>query len=245
MPHDAEGDVFLIDHPTVANRKSSQHRQPHRPFAPHRKAGRPQHDRLVKTRSRRDNRRQFLLALHTILAYEIARPNHADMSAQLPAQQSDLTLRPAQPDDEPFLLELRKATMTEHLTRAGEPIDDDAHRARLLHRYDAAQVICIDGAPAGLLKAHRNEDEWFVVQVQITPALQGRGIGERALRTILRAAAAEALPVRLQVLKGNPAKRLYDRLGFEIVGEDETQFHMRLAARAPAESEAERMSDKD
>src|SRR6201999_3153855 len=37
----------------------------------------------------------------------------------------------------------------------------------------------------------------------------------------------------------------YDRLGFEIVGEDEIQFHMRLAARAPAESEAERMSDKD
>ncbi|KXU85187.1 acetyltransferase [Paraburkholderia monticola] len=163
----------------------------------------------------------------------------------MPAQPSDLTLRPARPDDESFLLELRKATMTEHLTRAGEPIDDDAHRARLLHRYDAAQVICIDGAPAGLLKAHRNEDEWFVVQVQITPALQGRGIGERALRTILRAAAAEALPVRLQVLKGNPAKRLYDRLGFEIVGEDEAQFHMRLAARAPAESEAERMSDKD
>ncbi|RZF31695.1 GNAT family N-acetyltransferase [Paraburkholderia sp. UYCP14C] len=167
------------------------------------------------------------------------------MSVQLPAQRSGLTLRPAQAADEAFLLELRKTTMTEHLARAGEPIDDDAHRARLLHRYDAAQVICIDGAPAGLLKAHRNEDEWFVVQVQIAPALQGRGIGEQVLRTILRAAAAEALPVSLQVLKGNPAKRLYDRLGFEIVGEDQTQFHMRVAARASAESEAERMSDKD
>jgi ribosomal protein S18 acetylase RimI-like enzyme len=167
------------------------------------------------------------------------------MSAQLAAQQSGLTLRPAQPDDEAFLLDLRKATMTEHLSRAGEPTDEAAHRARLLHRYDAAQVICVDGVPAGLLKAHRNEDEWFVVQLQIAPALQGRGIGEQALRTILRAAAAEALPVSLQVLKGNPAKRLYDRLGFEVVGEDQTQFHMRLAARAPVESEAERMADKD
>ncbi|MGF6838253.1 ribosomal protein S18 acetylase RimI-like enzyme [Paraburkholderia youngii] len=100
-------------------------------------------------------------------------------------------------------------------------------------------MICIDGAPAGLLKAHRNDDEWFVAQLQIAPALQGRGIGEQVLRTILRAAAAEALPVSLQVLKGNPAKRLYDRLGFAIVGEDQTQFHMRVAARAPAENEAE------
>jgi hypothetical protein len=32
---------------------------------------------------------------------------------------------------------------------------------------------------------------------------------------------------------------LYDRLGFEIVGEDATQSHMRFAARAPAENEAE------
>jgi ribosomal protein S18 acetylase RimI-like enzyme len=41
------------------------------------------------------------------------------------------------------------------------------------------------------------------------------------------------------VLKGNPARRLYDRLGFEIVGEDETQFYMRRAARTSTEIEAE------
>ncbi|WP_085486614.1 GNAT family N-acetyltransferase [Paraburkholderia susongensis] len=161
------------------------------------------------------------------------------MSAQLSASRPALILRPAQPDDEAFLLGLRKATMTEHLARAGEPTDDAAHRARLLHRYEVAQVICIDGAPAGLLKAYRGDAEWFVEQLQIAPALQGRGIGEQALRTILRAAAADALPVALHVLKGNPAKRLYDRLGFETVGEDEAQFHMRLAPRASAESEAE------
>ena len=169
----------------------------------------------------------------------------ADMPAQPPPRHPALTLRPAQPDDEAFLFELRKATMTEHLARAGQPTDDDAHRARLLHRYDAAQVICIDGAPVGLLKAYRRGTEWFVHQFQIAPALQRRGIGELALHAILQAAAADALPVALEVLKGNPAKRLYDRLGFEIVGEDEIQFHMRFAPRTPAQREAERMSDND
>jgi len=41
------------------------------------------------------------------------------------------------------------------------------------------------------------------------------------------------------VLKGNPAKRLYERLGFETIGEDDRQFHMRRAPRASAETEAE------
>jgi ribosomal protein S18 acetylase RimI-like enzyme len=161
--------------------------------------------------------------------------NAIDLSDQTPA----LTLRPALPADEAFLFALRKATMTTHLTRVGEPADDAAHRARLLHRYDAAQVICVDGAPAGLLKAHRTDTEWVVVQIQISPVLQGRGIGERALRVVLRAAEADALPVTLKVLKGNPAKRLYDRLGFEIVGEDDREFYMRRAARTSAETQAE------
>ena len=155
------------------------------------------------------------------------------------AQEPDLTLRPALDEDEPFLFELRKATMTEHLARVGEPTDDAEHRARLLHRYDTARVVCVDGTPAGLLKAHRTDTEWVVVQLQITPSLQGRGIGERALRTVLHTAQADALPVTLKVIKGNPAKRLYDRLGFEVVGEDQTQFYMRRAARASAETEAE------
>ena len=157
------------------------------------------------------------------------------MSAREPA----LTLRPALPDDEPFLLELRKATMTEHLARAGEPTGDAEYCPRMVHRYDAARVVCVDGVAAGLLKAHRTDSEWVVVQLQIAPSLQRRGIGERVLCIVLDAAEAEALPVRLQVIKGNPAKRLYDRLGFEVVGEDDQHFHMRRAPRAPVEIKAE------
>src|SRR4051812_38345683 len=113
------------------------------------------------------------------------------MSAREPA----LTLRPALADDEPFLLELRKATITEHLARMGEPTGDAEHRARLLHRYDAARVVCVDGVAAGLLKAYRTASEWVAVQLQMTPSLQGRGIGERALCIVVHAAQADALPV--------------------------------------------------
>jgi ribosomal protein S18 acetylase RimI-like enzyme len=148
-----------------------------------------------------------------------------------PTDKSSFTLRPAQAADETFLFNLRKATMTEHMQRAGEPVDDAEHRTRLLRRYEDAQVVCIHGEPAGLLKAYRTDTEWMVAQFQIAPAHQGQGIGEQVLRTILSAAQADGLPVSLKVLKNNPARRLYERVGFETVDEDELQFLMRRAAQ--------------
>jgi len=140
--------------------------------------------------------------------------------------ESALTLRPATEADEPFLLTLRQATMTEHLERAGEPADDAAHRARLRYRYDAARIICLDGDAIGLLKAYRDDTQWHVIQLQIGRQFQGSGLGERILKTLLAAAQADALPVSLKVLKGNPAKHLYERLGFRSVDEDEREFTM-------------------
>jgi GrpB-like predicted nucleotidyltransferase (UPF0157 family) len=40
-------------------------------------------------------------------------------------------------------------------------------------------------------------------------------------------AALRGLPVALQVFKGNPARHLYERLGFTVVGETSTHFLMR------------------
>lgn len=37
---------------------------------------------------------------------------------------------------------------------------------------------------------------------------------------------AGARPVWLQVLKVNPARALYERLGFRVVGQSDTHWHM-------------------
>jgi len=76
------------------------------------------------------------------------------------------------------------------------------------------------------LKAYRDDVGWFVVQIQIAPDFQRQGLGEQALQTILDAADTQGLPVSLAVLKANPAKRLYDRLGFAVVSETDIEFLM-------------------
>ena len=45
-------------------------------------------------------------------------------------------------------------------------------------------------------------------------AVQGRGIGGAVLRLLIAEADAAGLPIRLGVLKGSPAARLYLRHGF-------------------------------
>lgn len=135
----------------------------------------------------------------------------------------DITLRPVTQDDEAFLLDLRKQTMTEHLRRAGAADDEEAHMQRVRYHYDDARIICLDSQPIGLFKAYRSETEWYLVQIQVAPGHQGRGIGEQVIRTLLDEARQANLPVSLRVLHGNPARRLYERLGFRPAAEEEIE----------------------
>jgi ribosomal protein S18 acetylase RimI-like enzyme len=141
-----------------------------------------------------------------------------------------LSRRPATEADIPFLLALRRETMNGHLAASGIAVDDASRRVRVMHAFDCAELLLADGVPVGLLKLRKLPHEWEIVQVQLAPALQGRGIGRSLLQEILAEAARAGVPVSLSVLKANPAKRLYEELGFEVFGEDAHEFHMRIGA---------------
>ncbi|HEY4254527.1 MAG TPA: GNAT family N-acetyltransferase [Roseomonas sp.] len=134
-----------------------------------------------------------------------------------------ITLRPALPSDEPFLLELRTITMSEHLERIGGPTTEEAHLQRVRHRYEDANIICSGETRLGLLKLHRGAAEWHLVQIQVLPSHQGQGLGRQVIQAVLDDARRNRLPVRLSVLHGNPARQLYERLGFRPTGEDDRE----------------------
>ena len=140
--------------------------------------------------------------------------------------QSSLSLRPAELADEAFLLALRHQTMTELLNRVGEPVTPEAHRERMRHRFGDIRIVLLDGEAIGMVKAYRESDAWILHQVQILPSRQGSGVGRWVVEGVIADATEAGLPVRLSVLDGNPARRLYERLGFQAVGRDgnETVF---------------------
>jgi ribosomal protein S18 acetylase RimI-like enzyme len=138
-----------------------------------------------------------------------------------------LSFRPATPADVPALLALRQATMTGHLLRAGAPSDEAALLARVNYRLEDALLVYEGDELVGLFKVGRDDDEWKLVQVQVAPGKQGRGLGGRLVRGLQQEAAAAGRAIVLDVLKGNPARRLYERCGFVVVEEDALEYRMR------------------
>jgi len=72
----------------------------------------------------------------------------------------------------------------------------------------------------GVLIVHRSSEEIRVVDVALLPTRRGAGLGTWLLHRLMDEAGGTKLPLRLQVLKANPALRLYLRLGFSPVGEN-------------------------
>jgi ribosomal protein S18 acetylase RimI-like enzyme len=139
-----------------------------------------------------------------------------------------IVLRPATEADVPFLLSLRQETMTGHQLASGLTPSDAEREQRVRFRFECASVIEHAGKPAGLFKVARDGLDWQLIQIQIAPELQGRGIGEALIRELIAEARAAGASLHLHVLHANPARRLYERLGFRIVGEEGNGFSMRL-----------------
>jgi ribosomal protein S18 acetylase RimI-like enzyme len=139
-----------------------------------------------------------------------------------------LGLRPATAADVPFLLALRVQTMTPHQLGSGLLVTEREQEERVRYRFDCAQVVEVDEQAAGILKVTRDGLDWHVVQIQLLPALQSRGIGRRLLESVIREARAAGASLRLQVLRANRARGLYERLGFVVAGEGEHEYSMLL-----------------
>ena len=59
---------------------------------------------------------------------------------------------------------------------------------------------------------------------------QRMGIGTEVMGRLIGEATAFNLAVRLNVVRINPARRLYERLGFRITHEDDRKFYMKRDA---------------
>ncbi len=147
------------------------------------------------------------------------------------------TLRPATGADFAFLYDLHVACLREYVAQTWG-WDEAVQRELFATNFAPArsQVVGVADEPIGALAVERHADAWFVANLAIAPAWQGRGLGAALLRDILATAAREGLPTRLRVLRVNPARRLYERLGFVIVGETPTHYLMERASRSATAS---------
>ncbi|PRB02489.1 GNAT family N-acetyltransferase [Microbacterium sp. MYb64] len=153
------------------------------------------------------------------------------MGAPLPV----VALRVAVPED----VELVAALKERVLRRDLEPLvgwDPDRSRARVAEHFspDHTRMILLDGEVAGTITLRPDGDESWLEMFYLDEQHQGRGIGSAVLRAVLAEVPAER-PLRLQVLVGSAARRLYERYGFVVEHDDGIDVWMR---RAPGGSAA-------
>jgi GNAT superfamily N-acetyltransferase len=79
------------------------------------------------------------------------------------------------------------------------------------------KIIQADAVDIGLLKVEERVDCIYLGDIQIQHEYRNKGVGTSLIRAVIQSASIANKPVRLRVLRGNPAKNLYLRLGFREV----------------------------
>jgi GNAT superfamily N-acetyltransferase len=106
----------------------------------------------------------------------------------------------------------------------------DEHRVRQRLRDgfspEYTSIIMSAGTFAGSFTLRPSGSGHWLEHFYLTPALQGRGLGSAVLRTVLSGTDASGDLVRLNVLRGSPARRLYERHGFTVETQDAIDVFM-------------------
>ncbi|MER7379032.1 GNAT family N-acetyltransferase [Streptomyces lanatus] len=136
-------------------------------------------------------------------------------------------IRPASSTDVDAVAELRAVVLRADLERLGR-YDAQRVRQRLRDGFDPAHtwVIKVNGTFAGCVALRPAEDGHWLEHFYLAPHLQGSGIGTAVLRELLARCERGGVPVRLNVLQGSPARRLYERHGFTVENEDPVDVFM-------------------
>jgi len=140
----------------------------------------------------------------------------------------NLHLRPAISDDCEFAYTTTRDTMREHaLATWGKWSEEDVRRRSSENIANGTTcIIELDGKPIGIRVVEREPDCVRLAQIFILPEYQGRGIGTKLIERLRAEAHGAGLPLRLRVLRVNPAFNLYLRMGFKVVEEMPERYFM-------------------
>ena len=139
----------------------------------------------------------------------------------------DVTLAPFTAEDRDFAFYVTEATMRAYVEQAfGRWDPEDQRRRSDENDPGSCRLILVDGVRAGILVVDDRPDEIFLARIFVLPEFQRRGVGSALIRLLMERADSEKKPLRLRVLVLNPARRLYERLGFTVTQQTPEHVYM-------------------
>ncbi len=137
-------------------------------------------------------------------------------------------LRPAKDSDREWVWETKKICFSVYVKQTFGVWNEETQTARFMASFDSqeVQIISISGHDVGYVALEYREKELKLFNIMILPEYQNQGLGSAIMKKFLREAEIKRIPLRLQVLKVNPARRLYERLGLSVTRQTETHYQM-------------------
>ena len=147
-----------------------------------------------------------------------------------------LTRRPATEADFELVFRLRTDAYAGYAVRHFGEWDDASEREYLQSQWDqrTRAILVLNGRDIGCLDFIVGPQRAWLGNIILEPAMRNRGLGRAVLEQWLRWVDHHGREAGLNVYRDNPAVRLYERLGFAIVGEDPPYVLMVRPARAGA-----------
>ena len=150
---------------------------------------------------------------------------------------SDISLRAVQPGDQDFLFKLYSCIRQPEISVWGWNAQQQEAFLRMQFMaqqrwYESTyagaehQIVVCAGQPAGRLLIFRTPEAAVLVDIALLPEHRNRGIGGELIRAMLKECDEKRTCAKLQVLRTNPARRLYERLGFRQTSADDMYFQM-------------------
>jgi ribosomal protein S18 acetylase RimI-like enzyme len=137
------------------------------------------------------------------------------------------TLRPANVDDAPLFYSVIDRTMREFIIATWGAWNEARVQSESAEtsRSPNAQVIQIGDLSVGVFVVARDPTYIQLEQIYLLPEYQRMGIGTTLLNNLIVEASQSKIPIRLRVMTINPAKKLYERVGF-VVSESTPDFFL-------------------
>jgi ribosomal protein S18 acetylase RimI-like enzyme len=160
----------------------------------------------------------------------------------------DYRLRTTTPDDDPWQLAIYASTRADELALTGWPRAQceafvlQQHQAQQQHyrRHfprSVCRLILVGDSVAGRLWVDARPDRLHVLDIALLAAHRGRGLGTLCLQDLARDAHRNGRAVGIQVEIHNPARRLYERLGFVPDGELQGLYQAMLKPKPAPQTE--------
>ena len=142
---------------------------------------------------------------------------------------NNYNLKPYEDNDYDFVYYVKKIVYKDYVIENYGSWDEDQQKGMfktyIENAFNNIQIVLVEDKKAGFFDGcNILNGDYQINNICLLPEFQGKGIGGKFLEKVI--AEHKDQNIHLKVFKQNRAKKLYEKLGFVVCDETETQYIM-------------------